>query len=439
MEKNISKIEPFEICSIRPPTENYSLTFRLTRNCGWNKCIFCPVYKLGAKFSRRSIDDVKKDVDRASAINSLLTDIELDGFYSRGNTVFEMAAQLISKTKHARKKDQVQPVNEQASDKDASYLSSDCNYEEDERLKWFATWFKEVPTIEDSVNHVLSWRISGGQTCFLGDANSLLLPPDYLTEVIQYIKNTFPTLERFTVYGRTRSAAKKKPEDMIAFRKAGLHRIHFGVESGSDTVLSFMKKGVTAEEHIEGCRKTKDAGISCSIYVMPGLGGMKWSEEHALETARVISESGPDFVRLRSLEIFPKTGLSLAKAEGNFIEATEEQIARELRLLIENIRCSTIIVSDSASNLLDLNGTLPVDREKILDTIDEYLALTPREKLIFSFSSRFHSFMGQYGGISHDLLNVLYPYISGGTIDISSAPNNEITKIIHLIRSKLMP
>lgn len=134
MEKNISKIEPFEICSIRPPTENYSLTFRLTRNCGWNKCLFCPVYKLGAKFSRRSIDDVKKDVDRASAINSLLTDIELDGFYSRGNAIFEMAAQLISKIKQAHKEDQVQPVNEQASDKVASYLSCDCNYDEDERL-----------------------------------------------------------------------------------------------------------------------------------------------------------------------------------------------------------------------------------------------------------------------------------------------------------------
>lgn len=439
MKNRISNIEPFEICSIRPPTENYSLTFRLTRNCGWNRCLFCPVYKLGAKFSRRPIEDVKSDVDRARAIDELLTDIELDGFYARGSTVYERAAQLINEIKAAHQEDKASSKKVQPTDENTYGEPSDGDYEEDERLKWFSTWFKETPTIEDSVNHVLSWRIGGGQTCFLGDANSLLLPPEYLTEAIQYIKSAFPTLLRFTIYGRTKSAAEKKLEDMIAFKKAGLHRIHFGVESGSNRVLSFMKKGVTADEHIEGCRKTKEAGISCSVYVMPGLGGMKWSEEHALETARVINESEPDYVRLRSLEIFPKTGLSRAVAEGNFIEATEEQIVRELRLFIENIHCHTVIVSDSASNLLDLNGTLPNDREKMLKVIDEYLALSAREKLIFSFSSRFHSFMGQYGGISRDILNVLYPYIYGGTIDVSSAPDNEITKIIRIIRSKLMP
>lgn len=56
---NLSTVEPFEICPIRPPTENDSLTFRLTRNCGWNRCLFCPVYKCGARFSRRSMEEVK--------------------------------------------------------------------------------------------------------------------------------------------------------------------------------------------------------------------------------------------------------------------------------------------------------------------------------------------------------------------------------------------
>ena len=69
---DIADVESFEICSIRPPTENYSLTFRLTRNCGWNKCLFCPVYKYGAQFSRRGIDEVKRDVDKAKVINDLL-------------------------------------------------------------------------------------------------------------------------------------------------------------------------------------------------------------------------------------------------------------------------------------------------------------------------------------------------------------------------------
>jgi hypothetical protein len=72
-------IEPFEICSIRPPTENFSLTFRLTRNCGWNRCLFCPVYKQGVKCSRRSLDEIKNDVDSAKIIDDLLMQAMVDG------------------------------------------------------------------------------------------------------------------------------------------------------------------------------------------------------------------------------------------------------------------------------------------------------------------------------------------------------------------------
>ena len=70
-----TQVEPFEICSIRPPTENYSLTFRLTRNCYWNRCKFCPVYKLGAKISRRSLGEVREDIKRAQLIDDILLEV----------------------------------------------------------------------------------------------------------------------------------------------------------------------------------------------------------------------------------------------------------------------------------------------------------------------------------------------------------------------------
>ncbi len=66
---DLRALEPFEICTIRPPAENASLTFRLTRNCYWNKCRFCPVYKMGAVFSRRSLDEVLRDIERAKALD----------------------------------------------------------------------------------------------------------------------------------------------------------------------------------------------------------------------------------------------------------------------------------------------------------------------------------------------------------------------------------
>ena len=423
---NLSTVEPFEICPIRPPTENDSLTFRLTRNCGWNRCLFCPVYKCGARFSRRSMKEVKKDVHRARVIYDLLTDYSVRGGVP-GHLGYQDAGFLIREVRAVR------PEEEQGESGMAA------GEEEDERLRWFSSWFKERPKLEDSIYHVLTWMLGGQETCFLGDSNSLILSPEFFAEVMAEIRAKFPTLRRFTVYGRTSTAARKSPGDLRAFREAGLDRVHFGLESGSDTVLDFMAKGVTAAEQLDGCLKTKDAGISCSVYVMPGLGGGRWSGLHAVETAELLSRAAPAFVRLRSLEIFPKTGLAAAVERGDFVEATEEQVVREIRILVEQTEAPCRMVSDSASNLLDVNGRLPEDRGRMLSVIDEFLELSPREKLAFSLESRLRSFYGQYGGLTDDIMTAAAPYLTNGHIDISHGSDEQVASTIRLIRSKLMP
>lgn len=423
---NLSTVEPFEICSIRPPTENDSLTFRLTRNCGWNRCLFCPVYKYGARFSRRTLEEVKKDVERARVIYDLLMDCAVERGVP-GRLGYQDAASLIREVQGVR------PEDEQGEP------DTPVEEEEDARLQWFSSWFKEKPKLEDSVYHVIAWMMAGQETCFLGDSDSLVLSAEFFTEVMAKIRATFPTLRRFTVYGRTSTAARKSPEHLKAFRNAGLDRVHFGLESGSDTVLDFMAKGVTAAEQLEGCLKIKDAGISCSVYVMPGLGGSRWSELHAVETAALLSRIAPDYVRLRSLEIFPKTGLAAAVERGDFVEATEEQVVRELRVLVEQIKGPCSIVSDSASNLLDVNGRLPEDRDRMVSVVDGFLELSPREKLAFSLESRLRSFCRQYGGLTDDLITAVAPYLTNGRIDISYGSDEQVEATTRLIRSKLMP
>jgi hypothetical protein len=107
--------------------------------------------------------------------------------------------------------------------------------------------------------------------------------------------------------------------------------------------------------------------------------------------------------------------------------------------MVEEIDIETEILSDSASNLLSINGRLPEDRPAMLGDIDQYMALSKREKLLFSVESRLQSFLGQYGGLSDDISRSISPYLEGQRLAFSRASDREIEEIIRLIRSKLMP
>jgi hypothetical protein len=426
---DLSSVKPFEICSIRPPTENYSLTFRLTRNCYWNRCGFCPAYKFASGFSKRGIDEVKEDVRRAKLLDDLLYEQGISGA-PNSYAGYNRATELVQRIKTA------QEAAGHHVEGDGEDVPEDLHPD----LVWFLSWFKDKPDLEDSLTHVLTWRMAGGKACFLGDADSLIIKPEFMTETLDEIKNRFSSIQRFTVYGRTKTAARvRKLEELKSYRNAGLDRIHFGLESGSEAVLKFMDKGVTKDEHVKAGIKTREAGLSCSVYVMPGLGGSRWSEAHAHETAEVLTKMTPDYVRLRTLQIFPQTPLDEARRNGDFAEASEEQVVKEIRIMVEETDTETEILSDSASNLLRINGRLPEDRSAMLREIDQYLALSHRDKLLFSADSRLRSFVGQYGGLSEDISGAISPYLRRERLDFSSASDSEIEGIIRLIRSRLMP
>jgi len=430
---NYSEIEPFEISSIRPPTENSSISFRLTRNCYWNRCGFCPVYKTGSRFSRRTIEEVEADIGRAKKIDALLTEKGISG--SASSTYDQTSLySLIADVKRARfNSGKITSVNEKSNDLEDSPGI-------DERTKWFLSWFKDKPVTEDSFTHIFTWRSGGGRTCFFGDADSLILKPEFIERAASRVKEAFPAINRITVYGRTKTAAViRTSEDLKAYAAAGINRVHFGLESGSDRVLNLVSKGATSEDHIRGALKVKESGMSCSVYVMPGLGGNSLSAENGFETARVLGAIEPDFVRLRTLEIFPGTGLDGMKRNGSFIEASEEDVVMEIRAIVSETTCRTEIVSDSATNLLDINGTLPYDRDTMLGLIDSYLLLSQREKIEFSARSRIRSFIGQYGGLTEDIYSMLSPYIKGGMLLLDNADDRTLVGITARVREKLMP
>ncbi|HOI07795.1 MAG TPA: radical SAM protein [Deltaproteobacteria bacterium] len=219
-------------------------------------------------------------------------------------------------------------------------------------------------------------------TAFLGDANPLDLPADFLVDVLGHLRERFPRLKRVTAYGRASSLAKKTVEEIAAIRGAGLDRVHVGLESGSDTVLRLQRKGTSHKQLIDAGKKAMLSGLELSYYFLLGLGGQDLWEEHAAQSAAVLNEVKPHFIRVRRLFIHPLSRLSGMVTAGEFREQTPEGTVHELRHLVAALDAEgTTFTCDHANNYLPVHGVLNRDKAAMLDMIDSFLALPEDRRL----------------------------------------------------------
>lgn len=213
------------------------------------------------------------------------------------------------------------------------------------------------------------------QSIFFPDGNTILMKTDQLIEILNYSREMFPTLKRMTVYGSAKFLKLKKLNELRLLREAGLTRIHSGMESGDDEVLRRIKKGFTASEMIEEGLKVRAAGIELSEYILIGIGGQERTQEHALESARVLNAFTPDFVRLRTYVPWEGTPLYEDYRQGRFLLLSPYEALRETRLLIDNLQGPFELLSDHISNFAPLNGNIPNDKPEMLQTIDKLLGV----------------------------------------------------------------
>lgn len=330
----------FEQGPIRPPSEAYSLLVRVTRNCPWNRCTFCPVYK-DTRFSIRPKDHVIKDID------SVYRSVQIIQKTAReeGNTPLAEIRKAAGNGNH------VDPL---------------------------------------AFNAALNWTRDGMRSVFIQDANSLIIKPSDLVEILTHLKTRLPWVERITSYARSHTIARISDDNLKAFRNAGLNRIHIGLESGSDKVLKMTQKGVTKKTHIKAGLKVKKAGMELSEYVMPGLGGNAYSKEHAVETADALNRINPDFIRLRTLAIPNSVSLYDDHETGRFKKCTDLMMAEEVLLFIESLNgITSVLKSDHILNLFqNLEGKLPEDKENMLDIVRRFLAMTPDRQCVYQVGRR---------------------------------------------------
>jgi hypothetical protein len=241
-----------------------------------------------------------------------------------------------------------------------------------------------------SYRSVAAWLYYGTGSCFLQDADNLIMRTDDLVEALTFLRQTFPEIRRVTTYSRSRTVTKKTPDALKRIRQAGLDRVHIGLETGYDPLLKLMKKGVTGEQHVEAGRRLVAAGMEVSEYVMPGLGGREMWREHAVETAKVLNRINPHFIRLRSLRVPRRIPLYAKLEDGSFHMLTDDEVAEEIRVFIEHLDgINSTVTSDHIMNLLEeVGGRLPQDQPKMLQVIRSYQALPDTDRLIYRAGRR---------------------------------------------------
>jgi biotin synthase-like enzyme len=237
------------------------------------------------------------------------------------------------------------------------------------------TKFEKRPVQEVKRDIDTAKTFTGGsvETVFIADSDSLVIASEDMYQILSHLHGTFPSLTRVTSYARALTLNRKPIEGLRKIRSAGLTRLHIGLETGSAHLLDRIKKGAGPRTMIRGCTKAKEAGFEVSLYVLVGIGGESNWQEHAVETAKVLNQINPDFIRVRTLVPVPGTPVFQWWSEGSFQMPSPETILKEQRTLIEGLSVTSEYLSDHVSNYAPINGNLPAGKIEMLSMIDTTL------------------------------------------------------------------
>ena len=231
-------------------------------------------------------------------------------------------------------------------------------------------WVAGMP---DIVYEILAdWN---GKRVFLQDGDALVYPYPKLIEALKYLNQKFPAIERIASYATPQDILRRSLKELKSLKEQKLGILYMGVESGDDEVLQKIQKNATHHQMVEAAKKVKESGILLSVTVILGLGGVKGSKQHALETAKILTEMDPDYAGALTLTLIPETGLYKEWKKEEFKMLTPFDSLWELKTIVENSTFSHCFFSSMhASNYYSIRGSMPEDRNKVLKQLNTLLS-----------------------------------------------------------------
>jgi radical SAM superfamily enzyme YgiQ (UPF0313 family) len=229
----------------------------------------------------------------------------------------------------------------------------------------------------DELRAEIAWaaeQMPNTRKVFLADGDALVAKASFLHDVLDAIRDAFLKLQRVSCYASPQALQIRTVEEMRGLREAGLTLYYLGVESGHDTVLERLIKGVDAAEMIRVASKASEAGVKISTMILLGAGGRELSHEHAVESARVISAIDPRFTSTLVMTPVEDTPLFETAMRGEFDDLDPLELTQELRTFVAGLEVTGCVFrSNHASNYLPMGGSLPKDKPAILDALDGIL------------------------------------------------------------------
>lgn len=210
---------------------------------------------------------------------------------------------------------------------------------------------------------------------FLADGDALIVKTPDLITVLDKIYELFPHTRRVSTYGTAGDVLIKSHEELCMLREHGLEMVYIGAESGSDKILTMVNKRLTSADMIEACLRLKAAGIKVSMTLITGLGGRADTQEHAIESARLVSAAKPEYLGLLTLNLAPGAPLTRDYLAGKFETLSPLEFLQEQKLFLEHVDSEgTVLRSNHVSNYVSLSGTLNADRDKMIKQLEEAIS-----------------------------------------------------------------
>jgi radical SAM superfamily enzyme YgiQ (UPF0313 family) len=213
---------------------------------------------------------------------------------------------------------------------------------------------------------------------FLADGDAFVLSASKLLPILEDINKSFKNPLRISAYALPKNILSKTNEELVSLRENGLKLLYIGIESGDDELLRFFNKGETYKSTVDGIKKAHNAGFDTSVMIINGLGGKLYSEQHALNSAKLINEINPKFLSTLTLSFHFGSEHFSDRINFDFRQQTVRELLIELKMFIEDLNVENVIFrSNHVSNNLALKATLSKDKQMVISQIEHEIQNIP--------------------------------------------------------------